>query len=229
MSHKPLPVAVLFSGRGGNLKAMALSAENGQLNIAIRCVVCNQPSAPGITHALSHHLLTHVIDHRQYSDRQAFESRLMEALDNAQVELIILAGFMRVLSDDFVNHFAGKMINLHPSLLPKYRGLDTYSRALAAGDRQHGSSVHLVEPELDNGPVIAQYRLPIKSGDTPESLAQRLAPHEHRLLQAVIALFADRAIQVKSRQVMFNGQPLRQALLLDHDIHWPINDQEQIE
>ncbi len=224
MQNLPLPVAVLFSGQGTNLKTLAQAAANQQLNIAIRCAICNKPTAQGIQHALTHGLQTHIIDHRQYPDKPAFEQDLANALDAAQVELIILAGFMRILSAGFVQRFSGKMINLHPSLLPRHRGLDTHQRALAAGDREHGSSIHLVVPELDNGPVIAQYRMPIAPHDTPISLAQRLAPHEHRLLQAVIALFTQCAIQVKSRQVMFNGQALRQPLLLDQNISWPINN-----
>jgi len=226
MPNTALPVAILFSGRGSNLKALTQSTINGQLNLDIRCVICNHPSAAGIQHAIDHGLPLHIIDHRQYSDKVAFEQGLHHTLLAAGVELIILAGFMRILSADFVDHFAGKIINLHPSLLPKYRGLNTHHRALTNGDKQHGSSVHLVESELDNGVVIAQYKMPIQADDTPETLAQRLAPQENRLLQAVTALFARGDIQVESQQVMLNNQPLNQVLLLDQTIHWPINEQE---
>ncbi len=217
-THPPLSVAVLFSSRGGNLQALARSASSGNLNIHIRGTICNRPSAAGIRHALHYALPLHIIDHRQYSDRAGFERDLMRALDASQVELVILAGFMRILSDTLVMRYAGRMINLHPSLLPKYRGLNTHQRALDAGDRIHGASVHLVVPELDNGPVIAQYRMAIQANDDAATLAERLAPHEHRLLQTVTELFAQRALQVKSDKVIHAGQPLPGPLQLDHDL-----------
>ncbi len=225
MATAPLSVAVLISGRGSNLEALARSAANQQLNIQIQAVISNQPAAPGIRHARQYGLKTHIIDHRSYVDKTAFEHDLIRAIDAAKVELIILAGFMRVLSSDFVQQYAGQIINLHPSLLPKYPGLDTHHRVLEAGDVEHGASVHLVEPELDSGPVIAQYRMPVNANDTAETLAQRLAPHEHRLLQAVTALFAVGAIQVESGQIYFENQPLRAPLILGQGLNLTFNKQ----
>lgn len=221
MQHSPLSVAILFSGRGGNLHSLAAAIEQQQLNIRIRCAISNRPQAAGLRHAMHYALPTHIIDHREYQHKNAFEHALSKAIDAEPIDLIIMAGFMRVLSAEFVQRYSGKIINLHPSLLPKYRGLDTHQRALTAGDNEHGASVHLVEPELDNGPVIAQYRLPIEHNDTAQSLAERLAPHEHRLLQVVTALFAARVIQVDYNQITLNGQRLKQPLLLDRDLVWP--------
>lgn len=222
-----LPVAVLISGRGSNLKALADAVANRQLNVQIRAVISNRPAAAGIQYALEHGLNTHVIDHRLYPDKAAFERDLSQAIDAAQVELIILAGFMRVLSNEFVQHYADRMINLHPSLLPKYPGLETHRRALEAGDTEHGASIHMVEATLDNGPVIAQYRMSVSQDDTAGTLAARLAPHEHRLLQAVTALFARNAIEVQSGLIMYKDQPLKQPLVLDQDLTWPFTDNQE--
>lgn len=227
MVSTPLSVAVLISGRGSNLEALAMAAANQQLNIQIQAVISNRPAAAGIRHAQHYGLKTHIIDHRLYADKTAFEHNLTHAIDAADVELIILAGFMRVLSSDFVQQYTGKIINLHPSLLPKYPGLDTHHRVLEAGDSEHGASVHLVEPELDSGPVIAQYRMPVNHGDSAQTLAQRLAPHEHRLLQAVTALFAAGAIQVESGQINFKNQPLLAPLILDQGLNLTLNKQSQ--
>lgn len=220
MTAQPLPVAVLISGRGGNLRALASAAD--ELNIRIHAVISNRPCAGGIRHALDHALPVHIIDHREYDQPAAFERDLQRALQGASIELIIMAGFMRVLSSEFVRRFEGRMINLHPSLLPKYRGLNTHQRALEAGEQEHGASVHLVVPELDSGPVIAQYRMPVLPGDTAQTLAERLAPQEHRLLLAVTALFARRAIEVQSGRPLLNGQVLDRPLQLGNGLDWPL-------
>lgn len=154
-------------------------------------VLSNRPDAGGLAKAAERGIPTAVVDHRDFSeDRAAFESAIDAELEQAGAEIVCLAGFMRVLKPEFVSRWQGRMLNIHPSLLPKYRGLDTHARALAAGDAEHGCSVHEVTAELDGGPILGQARVPVLPGDTPESLAQRVLPMEHRLYPAVLSRFA---------------------------------------
>ena len=182
----PLRVAVLLSGAGSTLRAIV----NARLNIEIVAVLSDRPDAAGLAFAQASGLSALCIQRRNYASKQAFEAAMIEALLAVKPDLIVLAGFMRVLSAKMVARFAGQMINLHPSLLPKYPGLDTHARALAAGDDEHGASVHWVTAELDGGPVIAQVRTPILPGDTAELLGARLKPLEHALVVSVLAQFA---------------------------------------
>ncbi len=179
---KAMRVAVLISGAGSTLRAIV----DAKLNIDIVAVLSDRADAAGLTFAQASGLSALCIQRRNYASKAAFEAALVEALDAVKPDLIVLAGFMRVLSADVVARFAGRMINLHPSLLPKYPGLDTHARALAAGDAEHGASVHWVTAELDGGPVIAQTRTPILLGDTAEMLSARLKPLEHDLVVSVL-------------------------------------------
>jgi phosphoribosylglycinamide formyltransferase-1 len=154
-------------------------------------VVSNVPEAGGLEKARAMGVATAVVDHRPFKgDRAAFEQALAEVVDAAQPDILCLAGFMRVLTEGFVCRYAGRMLNIHPSLLPKYRGLHTHARALEAGDAEHGCTVHEVTPELDDGPILGQARVPVLAGDTPESLAARVLVQEHRLYPAVLRRFA---------------------------------------
>lgn len=218
--NQRLRCAVLFSGRGSNLNAIAEAVRRQQLAIDIAAAITNQPASVGLQHALTHALPIWIIDPKQYTEKQSYEQRLAAAIDSSNADLIILAGFMRILSSAFVERYTGRLINLHPSLLPKYRGLDTHQRALDNHDSQHGASVHFVTPELDAGPVIAHYCMAIDAEDDALSLAQRLAPHEHRLLLAVIALFASASVSVSNDILCIDDQPLVKPLLLDQTIHW---------
>lgn len=179
-------VAVLLSGAGSTLRAIV----QAQLNLEIVAVISDRPDAAGLTFAQNSRLSALCIQRRHYASKQAFEAALIEALAAVKPDLIVLAGFMRVLSASMAARFAGRMINLHPSLLPKYPGLNTHARAIAAGDSEHGASVHWVTAELDGGPVIAQVRTPILLGDTAESLAARLKSLEHALVLSVLTQFA---------------------------------------
>ncbi len=178
----PVRVAVLLSGAGSTLRAIV----NAKLNIDIVAVLSDRPDAAGLAFAQASGLSALCIQRRNFATKQAFEAALIEALDAVKPDLIVLAGFMRVLGADVVARFVGRMINLHPSLLPKYPGLDTHARALLAGDAEHGASVHWVTAELDGGPVIAQTRTPILPGDTAELLCARLKPLEHELVVSVL-------------------------------------------
>jgi len=182
----PLRVAVLLSGAGSTLRAIV----NAKLNIEIVAVLSDHRDAAGLVFAQASGLSALAIQRRNYATKQAFEAAMTEALDVVKPDLIVLAGFMRILSATTVARFAGRMMNLHPSLLPKYPGLDTHARALAAGDGEHGASVHWVTAELDGGPVIAQTRTPILPGDTAEALGARLKPLEHELVVSVVRQIA---------------------------------------
>jgi phosphoribosylglycinamide formyltransferase-1 len=182
-----LPVVVLISGSGSNLQAII----DADLPITIRAVISNRADAYGLTRAEQAGIPTAVLDHKAYPDRESYDAALQELIDSYQPGLLVLAGFMRILSDGFVRHYEGRMINIHPSLLPKYRGLDTHARAIAAGDAEAGCSVHFVTPELDSGPIIIQARVPILEGDTPETLAARVLEQEHRIYPEAIRRFAE--------------------------------------
>ncbi len=183
-------VAILISGRGSNMVALAQSM-TGDHPARPCLVVSNRPGAAGLTAARDLGIPAALVDHTEFPDRAAFEAQLTATLERARPDIICLAGFMRILSPGFVGRWQGRILNIHPSLLPKYKGLDTHARALAAGDTEAGCSVHLVTPELDGGPVLGQARVPILPGDTPEILAQRVLGQERLLYPAVLRRFAE--------------------------------------
>ena len=179
-------VAILISGSGSNMVALAQSMQGDHPGRPC-LVLANDPAAGGLAKAEAMGIPTAVVDHRPYrGDRAGFEAELVRALAAAQPDLIALAGFMRVLTPDFVARYEGRMLNIHPSLLPKYKGLDTHARAIAAGDSEAGCTVHEVTAALDDGPILGQARVPILPGDTPETLAARVLPLEHRLYPLVL-------------------------------------------
>ncbi|MEM1149269.1 MAG: phosphoribosylglycinamide formyltransferase [Pseudomonadota bacterium] len=179
-------IAILISGGGSNMVALAQSM-TGDHPGRPALVVSNCPEAGGLAKAAELGVPTAVVDHRPWgADRPGFEAALLAALDKAAPDLICLAGFMRILTADFVSRWSGQILNIHPSLLPKYRGLDTHARALAAGDTEHGCTVHLVTPELDDGPILGQAQVSIDPQDTPDSLAARVLTMEHQLYPAVL-------------------------------------------
>jgi len=183
-------VAILISGGGSNMVALAESMVGDHPARPV-LVLSNVPGAGGLEKAQAMGIPTAVVDHRPFGrDRAAFEAALQAALERADPDILCLAGFMRVLTEGFVTAWAGRMLNIHPSLLPKYRGLDTHARAIAAGDAQAGCSVHEVTAELDGGPILGQARVPILQGDTPGTLAARVLPMEHLLYPAVLRRFA---------------------------------------
>ncbi len=190
MSRPPLDVVVLISGRGTNLQALMDAAAAGRIRARIRAVISNVASAPGLARAAAAGVATQVVDHRAYGSREDFDRALAERVDAWRPGLVVLAGFMRVLTAGFVDRYRGRLVNIHPSLLPAFPGLDTHRRALAAGVREHGVTVHFVTPELDGGPPIACARVPVVAGDDPERLAARVLEREHRLLPEVVGWFA---------------------------------------
>jgi phosphoribosylglycinamide formyltransferase-1 len=183
--NKPRLV-ILISGRGSNMRSILAAAEQGALDIDIAAVISNRPDAAGLEYAQQAGIETAVIDHKQFDSREAFDQTLATKIDQYQPSFVILAGFMRILTAEFVEHFAGKLINIHPSLLPKFKGLHTHQRAIEAGESEHGASVHFVTAELDDGPVILQAKVPVLDTDDADSLAARVLEQEHLLYPAAI-------------------------------------------
>ncbi len=203
-----LPIVVLISGRGTNLQAVIDAAASEQLPVTIRAVVSNEPGAAGLERARRAGVPTRVVEHRRYHDRSAFDRALAAAIDDFEPALVVLAGFMRILTPAFVDRWHGRLINIHPSLLPAFPGLDTHQRALNAGVREHGVSVHFVTGELDGGPVIVQARVPVKPGDDAETLAARVLEQEHRVLPQAIRWFAEGRLRLQGKHVLLDGEPV---------------------
>lgn len=212
-STEPLRVAVLLSGRGSNLGALIQACQR-DLPITLVGVYSNKADAPGLGLASAAAIPTQVYEPKNYPDKAAFESALFAAVAASGAELVVLAGFMRVLGADTVEQWRGRLINIHPSLLPKYQGLHTHERAIQAGDSEHGASVHFVTPVLDGGPVLMQVKVPILAADTPEILAARLLPQEHRLLVAAVRLFAQRRVRLDDGRISVDGVDLVEPLRL---------------
>ena len=208
-------VVVLASGRGSNFAALIGAQQRGELPIEIRALLSDKRTAPALLLAENAGVDAIALRPRDYPDRLSFDRALFERVAQFAPDLIVLAGYMRIIDSAVVNEWQGRMINIHPSLLPKYPGLDTHARALAAGDTVHGASVHFVTGELDGGPVVAQVELPVVSGDTPEALASRLIALEHRLLIATVGLIAQRRIALIDGHVQFDGHTLAAPLQLD--------------
>lgn len=199
---------VLLSGRGSNLEALLARIRCWQIPATIVGVISNRPDAGGLAIARAAGITSACIDHRQHADRSGFEATLATTIDALAPDLILLAGFMRVLTPAFVERYSPRLLNIHPSLLPAYRGLDTHTRALAAGDREHGASVHVVVPELDAGPVIAQVIVPIRADDDPARLAARVQRGEHLLYPHVLQWYACGRLELDGTGVCLDGQAL---------------------
>lgn len=214
---EPLRIAVLVSGRGSNLEALIAAQEHAALPIEIVLVASDKAHAPALRNAERAGIPTLALDPRSYADRAAFDADLFERIGTYSPDLIVLAGFMRIVDPDVLAPWIGRAVNIHPSLLPKYRGLNTHARALAGGDTMHGASVHFVTSELDGGPVVAQVEIPIAAGDTSAILAARLLAHEHRLLVGCVDLFAQRRLALDGDRVCQDGRPLRAPLVLRDD------------
>jgi len=207
-------VTVLISGNGSNLQALIDACGQGRLNIEISHVISNDAHAYGLERARNAGIRCSVLEHGEFAGREEFDRALANLVAEKPPDLVILAGFMRILGPAVLNRFGGRMINLHPSLLPLYRGNDTYARALEAGDTEHGASMHFVTAELDGGPVISQVRIPVKTNDDPHSLAARLAPREHELVVATAELFSRCSVECRNNHVFINGKLLIQPLQL---------------
>lgn len=209
-----LPIVVLISGRGSNLKALIDAVARDGLPVVIRAVVTDRADAAGLRHAQAAGIATEALDPRDYPDRAAFDAALVERIDRYAPGLVVLAGFMRILSPHFVARYVGRLINIHPSLLPAFKGLHTHRRALEAGAAEHGASVHLVTEELDGGPVVVQVAIPVRADDTPESLAARVLKEEHRLYPLAVRWFAEGRLTWDNGRVLLDGGPLDRPVRL---------------
>ncbi|MFH0256295.1 phosphoribosylglycinamide formyltransferase [Vibrio rumoiensis] len=207
-------IVVLVSGNGSNLQAIIDACESGQVQAKITAVFSNKAEAYGLERAKNHSIAAHSLSAQHFldsdgkPDRVAFDAELMNQIDAYQPDLIILAGYMRILSPDFVQHYLGRMMNIHPSLLPKYSGLHTHQRAIDAGDNEHGTSVHFVTEELDGGPVILQAKVPVFDDDSADDLAQRVLVQEHQIYPLVVQWFIDGRLAMKEQLAYLDNQPL---------------------
>ncbi|MGB1557300.1 MAG: phosphoribosylglycinamide formyltransferase [Oceanococcaceae bacterium] len=210
-------LAVLVSGTGRNLGAILDAIAKGQIRAQVSQVISNRPGVGALDIAAEHGVPAQVIDHTLFADRPSFDAALAEAIDASGAEAVILAGFMRVLTGEFVQRYTGRMLNIHPSLLPLYRGLHTHRRALEDGQSWHGASIHFVTPELDGGPVIKQGRIPIHPEDTPDSLAARVYSEiEQQLYPEVVGWLASGRLVLDHGKPSLDGQPLAQPLVEDY-------------
>jgi len=213
MSKKNL--VVLISGSGSNLQSFIDKIDAGQLDANIAGVVSNRADAYGLVRAAKAGIKTSLVEHDKFSDRLSFDRELMAVIDEYRPDLVILAGFMRILSAEFVNHYQGKLLNIHPSLLPKYKGLHTHRRALENGDEYHGTSVHFVTEELDGGPVIAQARLKILPEHNEQSLMQDVQKMEHQLYPLVAQWVVNGTVALTDDGLLFNGAPLETPKIIE--------------
>jgi len=202
-------VAVLISGRGSNMAALIEAAKDKSYPAEIALVVANRPDAGGLLVARADAIATEIVDHANFGkDRAAFERALQAVLEKHKIEIVCLAGFMRLLTDDFVNQWQGRLLNIHPALLPAFKGLDTHKRALEAGAKIHGATVHFVVPEMDSGPIIVQAAVNVRPDDTEEMLAARVIKVEHKIYPLALKLLAEGRIRVENGCCLVDGIPV---------------------
>ena len=218
-NRAPLQLAILISGRGSNMAAIARTCLEGRINARVRVVISDRPNVGGLTIARDLGIETLTVPWQGAGNREGFERALTEAIDVRNAGVVALAGFMRILSPEFAEHYAGRMLNIHPSLLPKYTGLHTHQRALQAQDTEHGASVHFVTAELDGGPLVLQAKVPVHHGDTEEELAARVQATEHVIYPRVIGMMADGRLTWDEGRVRLDGKPLDAPLVEKFSAH----------
>lgn len=206
-------LVVLISGTGSNLQAIIDAINNKQLDAEIKAVISNQASASGLDRAAKENITTHVIEHKSYPSREAFDQAMIQIIDAARADLVILAGFMRILSKPFIDHYQHRLINIHPSLLPKYKGLNTHQQVINNNDTVHGASVHYVSHELDSGPIVIQAEIPVLASDTAKTLAARVLIEEHKIYPVAIKLHTQNRISFDNDQLLYDNQVLTKPLL----------------
>lgn len=212
-----LPVAVVISGRGSNMEAIVRAGQAAGSRYQVVRVIADRETAGGLARAAALGVPTSVVPVKQFTDRAEFDAALAREIEASGARLVALAGFMRILSPAFVQRFEGQLLNIHPSLLPKYKGLDTHARAITAKDTHHGASVHYVTAELDGGPVIMQGRLRLGPGDTADTVSARVHALEHIIYPHVCSLIAAGRVQCRNGTVYFDGEPLATPLLEEND------------
>jgi phosphoribosylglycinamide formyltransferase-1 len=200
-------IVILISGRGSNMEAIVRAQQAEAWPARIAAVISNKPDAKGLAFAASHGIPTAVVPNKEFPTRAAFDAALQETIDRFAPDLVVLAGFMRILTAPFVEHYAGRMLNIHPSLLPLFPGLHTHRQALDAGVAEHGATVHFVTAELDHGPAVIQARIPVLPGDTEDSLAERLLAEEHVIYPQAVRLFIEDRLSIENGEVRIAVTP----------------------
>ena len=211
-------IGILISGRGSNMKAIVTAARRPDFPAEVVLVISNRPDAEGLKWAQSEGLETEVVDHTMYDQRSEFDAQLNQLLMAAKVDLVVCAGFMRLMTSDFVDRWHNKIVNIHPSLLPAFKGLNTHARALAAGVKISGCSVHVVRAELDDGPILGQAAVPVRQNDTPETLAARVLEAEHVLYSNVLELLCSGKIEISDDKVMICNELNQESTLYSPDL-----------
>ncbi|MCW0319272.1 phosphoribosylglycinamide formyltransferase [Pantoea dispersa] len=201
-------LVVLISGNGSNLQSILDACESGRINGSVAAVFSNKASAYGLTRAQQASVPAHALSAQDFPDRNAFDRQLMQQIDAYAPDLVVLAGYMRILSPAFVAHYHDRLLNIHPSLLPKYPGLHTHRQALANGDAEHGTSVHFVTDELDGGPIILQARVPVFADDDEAEISARVQHQEHAIYPLVISWFVEGRLQMRAGKAWLDGEPL---------------------
>jgi phosphoribosylglycinamide formyltransferase-1 len=209
---------ILISGRGSNMEALIAARDCGTLPVDIAAVISNRPDAAGLATAAAAGIAVRCIDHKAFAGRDAFDAALAGCIDGFAPDLVVLAGFMRILSDGFVHHYAGRMMNIHPSLLPAFPGLHTHRRALAEGVRIHGCTVHFVTPALDHGPVIIQAAVPVLDSDDEATLAARVLRQEHRIYPQAVRWFAEGRLRLADDRVRLAGEEAAGGVLVAPEV-----------
>lgn len=212
--NKAARLIVLVSGSGSNLQAIIDGCASGAIPGSIAAVIANRPNCKGLDRATHAGIPAITIDHKEFDSRESFDTKLADTIDSYKPDLVILAGFMRILTTEFVNHYAGRLLNIHPSLLPLYPGLNTHQRALDAGDEYAGVTVHFVTPELDGGPSIIRARVAIEDTDTADTLARRVLCEEHKIYPLAVKWFCEGRLALKNNQVLFDGDQLQSSGIL---------------
>jgi len=206
-------IVILISGRGSNMEALLRAREAGELPVEIAAVISNKADAKGLETAQAHGIPAGVVAHREFPSREAFDAALQAKIDGFNPDLVVLAGFLRVLTAGFVRHYEGRLINIHPSLLPAFPGLHTHERAIEAGCKLHGATVHFVTPELDHGPIVIQAAVPVLPDDTPDTLAARVLAQEHLIYPRAVRWFAENQMNVANGIVRISAPGAQQLVV----------------
>ena len=211
-------IVILISGRGSNMEALIAARDAGNLPVNIAAVISNRPDAKGLETAAKAGITTHYIDHKAFAGREAFDAALAECIDGFAPDLVVHAGFMRILSEGFVRHYEGRLMNIHPSLLPSFPGLHTHQRALEEGVRIHGCTVHFVTPTLDHGPVIIQAAVPVLDADDEDALAARILVQEHKIYPQAVRWFAEDRLRLENGRVRLSTALADSSALISPEI-----------
>jgi len=214
MTTPSFKIVVLISGRGSNLQSIINAISNKELPATIAAVISNKKGAEGLRHAEAAGLPVATVDGQKFDSRESFDNELIRVIDSYDPDLVVLAGFMRILGEKFVRHYSGRLINIHPALLPEFPGLNTHARALSSGATRHGASVHFVTPEVDAGPVIIQRAVPVLDSDTAETLAARVLEQEHQIYPLAIRWIAENRVHIEGDRVRIDGVELAEQGLI---------------